>query len=151
MLKVIIQSYFVIFSIPFITFALDPKDPETICERLLGEATKNKCKEIAKKKNLDWYAAAACNELDDDQIFMSCWEKIVDAQFNPEALDFCTRRSSDSDQDRFNCILGVRNKSIGVEKLKSCEKTASFSECLQKEMSRVPASQPEIYQNLKIK
>lgn len=151
MLKIIFQSYLVIFSIPFITFALDPKNPASICERLIGDLEKNKCSEIANKKNLDWYGAAACNELNDDQIFMTCWEKIIDAHFVPEALDLCTRGTNDSDQDRLNCILGVRNKKIGSEKLKKCEKSPSFSDCLKKEIERQPASQNDFFQDLKIK
>ncbi len=146
MVKLLIQSYLIILAIPFITFAIDPKDPKTICDRLVVEKKKNSCREIAEHNALDWYAAAACNSLDDDDTFMKCWKQIIDAKFNPETLDFCTSHLDDSDSDKFNCILSVKNKSVSKDQIDSCTKetkATDYQKCIEKNSRRNPASSNE--------
>lgn len=152
MIKLFIQSYLIILAIPFITFAIDPKDPKAICDRMVGEAKKKSCLDIAKQNSLDWYAAAACNALDDDDYFMKCWKQIVGATFSPETLDFCTSRLDDSDTDKLNCIMSVRNKSITKKQIKSCSTSASsieYQKCIDDGAKRTPASSNTEFQSIK--
>lgn len=153
MVKLLVQSYLIILAIPFITYALDPKDPKTICDRLVSENAKGTCVSFATSNNLDWYAAAACNELNDDEYFLKCWKQISGGKFNPETLDFCTKHPDDSDSDRLKCILSMKNKSLSMGDLKKCSSSKNISDyqrCFNSN-PRSPASGTSEFQSLQSK
>ncbi len=151
MIKLLIQSYLVILAIPLLTYALDPKDPKSLCERIVSETAKNSCVQFAASNDLDWYAAAACNELNDDDLFLKCWKQIPGGKFNPETLDFCTRHPDDSDADRYKCIVSMKNKTFSSHDLKKCgaSKTiGDYQKCFDSTPRR-PAGRSTEFQDIK--
>ncbi len=148
-LKLIFQTYLVIFAIPFVTFALNPQEPKSFCERLLSEKDKSDCVQASQKTNMDWYAASACNSLVSDQMFMNCWGQIQNGLFNPEALDFCTKSDEDMDQERLACIVSLKNKNLSQKDLGTCLKSkdiGSFKNCADSKSQRAPASLDNVFQ-----
>lgn len=154
MIKLLVQSYLVILAIPFITYALDPKDPKSFCERLVSETAKHSCLQMSSENNLDWYAAAACNELNDDELFLKCWKQISGGKFNPETLDFCTRHPDDTDADRLKCIVSMKNKNFSFQDLKRCttsKSLADYQKCFDSSPRRPASSGTTEFQELKSK
>lgn len=148
-LKLILQTHLVIFAIPFVTFALNPQEPKSFCERLLNEKDKSTCLSTTHKTQLDWYAASACNSLVSDQMFLSCLGQVQDGLFNPEALDFCTKSEEDMDQERFACIISLKNKNLSQKDLGSCLKSkdlSGFKSCAESKSQRTPASIKNVFQ-----
>ncbi len=91
------------------SFALEAMDPASLCSRMIHETGKKECEIKAKKLKLDWYAATACNALNDDKIFMNCWQKIAGSEFNPEALGRCVENPDDQDDMILKCILTLKD------------------------------------------
>ncbi len=91
------------------SFALEAMNPVSLCSRMIHETGKKECDIQASKLKLDWYAATACNALNDDKVFLSCWKSISGAEFNPEALGRCVENPDDSDDAILDCIMSLKN------------------------------------------
>lgn len=92
-------------------FALEPMNPKAICEqRMIVTEEKNQCATKAKSLKLDWYAATACNALNDDKKFLSCWQSVSGGQFNPDALGRCVESPDDTDEVILKCIVSLKDK-----------------------------------------
>lgn len=104
----LVISFFIIFNSQS-SFALEAMNPVSLCSRMIHDSDKKKCEKDAKKLKLDWYAATACNALNDDKKFMNCWQNISGAEFNPEAISRCVENPDDKDDSIFKCIISLKN------------------------------------------
>jgi hypothetical protein len=91
------------------TFALEAMNPISLCERMINEKSLKECQSKAETLNLDWYAATACNAVDDNNNFIKCWKNISGAQFNPDSLARCVENPDDKDDSVMNCIAALKN------------------------------------------
>lgn len=87
-------------------FAVEPVNPEGVCDRFIGEADQAACLKRAKSMDLDWYAVAVCNLVDDDDAFNDCWKKIDGRSFAPRALEKCAAADLE-DEARVTCLTKV--------------------------------------------
>ena len=114
------------FMKPIPSYALEAMNPTSLCSRMIHQPEKKECEQKAGKLKLDWYAATACNALNDDKKFLNCWQNISGAEFNPDSLSRCVENPDDNDESIFKCIISLKN-------------------------IRLPASVKGIYQGLNIK
>jgi hypothetical protein len=91
------------------SFALEAMNPVSLCGRMINASEKKECEMKAKKLKLDWYAATACNAVNDNKIFMNCWQNVSGAEFNPEALGRCVENPDDNDDVIYKCIVSLKN------------------------------------------
>jgi hypothetical protein len=104
MLQLLLKTHLAFLLIPLLTLALEPSNPNALCERFLGDTEKASCVQKTSKTELDWYASSACGLQQDDKNFLSCLDEIKGAKFNPEALELCAKPTDISDTDRLTCI-----------------------------------------------
>jgi hypothetical protein len=84
--------------------AVDPVNPESLCDRFIKPTEKTACERSAKSLDLDWYAASVCNLVNDDQEFLNCWKKIDGQSYSPSDLASCAE-SDIKDTDRTLCLI----------------------------------------------
>lgn len=89
---------------PGLALALEPSEPSTVCERFIGEAETQKCKERAAQDTIDWYAGSLCNLQKEDTAFWNCWETLKGKQINPQILAQCDDTHDLTDEQRQSCI-----------------------------------------------
>jgi hypothetical protein len=94
------------------TYALEAQNPASMCERMIHAPEKQECEKDAHNLKLDWYAASACNAINDDKKFLSCWKNVAGADFNPEALGRCVENPDDQDDSIYKCILSLKNNRV---------------------------------------
>lgn len=94
-----------------VSFAIEPMDPKAMCEqRMIHADQRQECKKKASTLKLDWYVATACNALNDDKMFLACWQSVSGGEFNPEALSRCVESPDDTDEAILTCIVSLKNK-----------------------------------------
>lgn len=112
-MNLLIRSFLLIASIPFIAFALAPTNPAVLCERFIGEKDMETCKARTDKESVDWYAATVCNLQKEDAAFWKCWDSVKDQKISPQALISCGENEQLTDPQRQNCVnkalLGERS------------------------------------------
>lgn len=89
--------------VPILGHALEPKNPETLCERFIDHRQKEDCLAEMKKVQPDWYLASLCEKIFDNAQFYSCLEMSSKADFSPESLQACDN-DENNDQETLNCI-----------------------------------------------
>ena len=94
------------------SFALEAMNPSSLCTRMIHASGKKECEIKATKLKLDWYAATACNALNDDKFFMNCWQNVSGADFNPDALSRCVENPDDNDDAIYKCIISLKNNRV---------------------------------------
>ncbi len=94
------------------SFALEAMKPASLCTRMIHNLGKKECEVKATKLKLDWYAATACNALNDDKFFLTCWQNIAGADFNPDALSRCVENPDDNDDAIYKCIISLKNNRV---------------------------------------
>jgi hypothetical protein len=142
MLQLLLKTHLAFLLIPLITLALEPSNPNALCERFLGEKEKTACEQKTSKPELDWYATAACGLQQEDKNFLSCLDEIKGAKFNPEALELCAKPADISDNDRLTCIKKIKDRDYSRAQLKKCSEAGAIvavENCLYTN-SRGPAS-----------
>ncbi|PIS10794.1 MAG: hypothetical protein COT73_07360 [Bdellovibrio sp. CG10_big_fil_rev_8_21_14_0_10_47_8] len=82
--------------------ALEPQNPEGLCDRFLGEKEKTSCLAKIKKMQPDWYLASTCAKQFDDKSFYECLDLNQVTLFSPKKLEAC--EASMDDTDRIKCI-----------------------------------------------
>lgn len=92
-----------------VSFALEAMNPASLCSRMIHQPDRRECELKASKLKLDWYAATACNALNDDKKFLNCWQNISGAEFNPDSLSRCVENPDDNDESIFKCIISLKN------------------------------------------
>ena len=107
-MSIFFKSLCVLLFIPFLTMAIEPVNPHTLCERFVGEDDQKSCDARMKKDDVDWYAATVCSLMQDDTQFWNCWDKIKGASFNPDAVEKCADDSAMKDAERVACIDKAR-------------------------------------------
>lgn len=143
-MKLLLYTFFVAVGIPFFTFSLDPKNPADACERFIHESDKKTCLAKVSSPDIDWYASSFCEQLGDDKVFLSCFDSIHKAQFDPKAIELCEKMAGTEDGPKMNCLQMVKNKTIGA-----CEKKSTMAEleaCLKNSSARLPAQKKNFFQ-----
>jgi hypothetical protein len=79
-------------------------------ERMIAHEDRKQCTSLADKLKLDWYAATACQAINDNQKFLNCWKKIAGGEFNTEALGRCVENIDNSDDSILTCIVSLKDK-----------------------------------------
>lgn len=128
--------------------ALEPREPGTHCERFFSDQDRAACALKIEKQRPDWYAAAACAELEDDKNFMTCLDEIQGASFQPEALELCSQPGDGTDELRLSCYRKIKNQDYPRAQIQRCSDTGkgpAIVECLEKQ-SRLPAASKKILQ-----
>ncbi len=103
-MKILCKSLCILLFIPFLTLAIEPINPHSLCERFVGEDDQKSCDARMKNDDVDWYAATVCSLVQDDQQFWSCWDKIKGVRFNPAQLDLCADDQKLKDSERIDCL-----------------------------------------------
>jgi hypothetical protein len=143
-MKLLIYSFFVALAIPFFTFSIGPKDPKDSCDRFINEADKKQCLQKATSTNMDWYASSLCEKIDDDKIFLSCFDAIEKAQFDPRGVEACESYAAQDDSLKLRCLNLVKNKPVGD--CRHQHDIESFEKCLSSTSGRLPAAQKSFFQ-----
>lgn len=97
------------FALP--VHAVDPTNPEALCDRFLKSDDKTACVKKVKTMDLDWYAASVCDLIDDDDAMMACWKKIDGRSYSPADLAGCSDADM-SDSDRVNCLIKISRRTV---------------------------------------
>lgn len=113
------------------TNALEPQDPQTLCDRYITEAEQKICQKKVKMISPDWYLASACGHQFDDGLFYSCLEMGQKTGFAPLALEKCSSEDL-TDEARLTCV-----KSAQIDLTKSFQ---SRQPAGRKKPSRKPSS-----------
>ena len=144
-MRLLIYSFFVALAIPIFTYSLDPKNPTDSCERFISAADKKHCLEKAASPKVDWYASSLCQKIDDDKVFLSCFDAIDSAQFDPKAVEACEGFASQDDSLKLKCLELVKNRQMGD--CKSRKEFNSFENCMKSKAARLPASEKNFFQS----
>ncbi len=109
------MNWFVLFCLTFTLAlsleAIEPMDPRAMCsERMVSQEDKQQCSSLADKLKLDWYAATACQAINDNKKFLSCWMKIAGGEFNTDDLGRCVENFDNSDDSILTCIVSLKDK-----------------------------------------
>ncbi len=144
-MKLLIYSFFVALAIPFFTYSLDPKNPADSCDRFISEADKKHCVEKAASTKIDWYASSLCQKIDDDTVFLSCFDAIEKAQFDPKAVEACEGFSTQDDSLKLKCLEIVKNRPLGD--CKTYKEFNGFEHCMKAKTARLPASEKSFFQS----
>ncbi len=107
-MNMFLKSLSVLWLIPLLTLAIEPSNPNTICDRFVGDKDQQACEEKMKKDDVDWYAATVCSLTQEDSQFWSCWGKIKGARFNPVAIEVCAETKEMKDAERITCLDKAR-------------------------------------------
>ncbi len=107
-MNIFLKSLSILWLIPLLTLAIEPTNPNTICDRFVGEKDQQACEDKMKKDDVDWYAATVCSLTQEDAQFWNCWDKIKGARFNPNHLDACGENKTLNDSERITCIEKAR-------------------------------------------
>jgi len=126
MLQLLLKTHLAFLLIPLITLALEPNNPNALCERFLGDKEKASCVQKTSKTELDWYASAACGLQQEDKNFLGCLDEIKGAKFNPEALELCAKPTDISDVDRLACIKKIKDKDYSRAQIKKCSEAGDL-------------------------
>ncbi len=143
-MKLLIYSFFMALAIPIFTYSLDPKNPIDSCDRFISDSDKNHCLEKAGSPKVDWYASSLCQKIDDDKVFLSCFDAIEAAQFDPKAVEACETFASQDDSLKLKCLELVKNRPIGD--CKTRKEFKSFESCMKSKSARLPASERTFFQ-----
>lgn len=84
--------------------AIEPINPESLCERFLKPADQSACVQRAKSMDLDWYAVSICNKIDDDDAFTDCWKKINGRSYSVPQLASCADETM-TNSKRLQCLM----------------------------------------------
>ena len=144
-MRLLIYSFFVALAIPIFTYSLDPKNPTDSCERFISAADKKHCLEKAASPKVDWYASSLCQKIDDDKVFLRCFDAIDSAQFDPKAVEACEGFASQDDSLKLKCLELVKNRQMGD--CKSRKEFNSFENCMKSKAARLPASEKNFFQS----
>ena len=106
-MKLLLQSLLLIACVPFLSLALEPVHPESVCNRFIGETDIKSCETRAQKDNVDWYAVSLCNLQKEDSAFWACWDQVKDKKIKPQALKSCVGDENFSDEQRQSCLEGA--------------------------------------------
>ncbi len=85
-----------------LTWAIEPTNPLTLCERFIAPETKKDCENKIKKIAPDWYLATVCEKQFEDKDFFSCLELSEKYNFSPAKLGPCAEHMLDS--ERLGCL-----------------------------------------------
>lgn len=143
-MKLLIYSFFVALAIPIFTYSLDPKNPTESCDRLINDQDKQHCLERASSKDVDWYASSLCQKVDDDKVFLSCFDTIAKGQFDPKAVEACEGFATQDDSLKLKCLELVKNRPVGA-----CDhqkEFGAFEGCMKAKSARMPASEKSFFQ-----
>ncbi len=143
-MKLLIYSFFMALAIPIFTYSLDPKNPIDSCDRFISASDKKHCLEKAGSSKVDWYASSLCQKIDDDKVFLSCFDAIETAQFDPKAVEACEAFSTQDDSLKLKCLEVVKNKTVGD--CKTRKEFNSFETCMKTKSARLPASEKNFFQ-----
>jgi hypothetical protein len=143
-MKLLLYTFFIAVAVPFFTFSMDAKNPKDACERFLNETEKKACEEKATSKDIDWYASSLCEKIDNDKLFLSCFDSIQRAHFDPKALEHCEAISADEDGSRMKCLELVKNKVLGDCSTK--KDLTTLESCLKTTNARLPSSERKFFQ-----
>lgn len=144
-MKLLIYSFFMALAIPIFTYSLDPKNPIDSCDRFISATDKKHCLDKAGSPKVDWYASSLCQKIDDDKVFLSCFDTIEAAQFDPKAIEACEAFASQDDSLKLKCIELVKNRPIGD--CKARKEFNSFEICMKSKAARLPASEKTFFQS----
>lgn len=92
--------------------AVEPVNPESLCERFLKPAEQANCLKRAKSMDLDWYAVSICDKIEDDDTLLDCWSKINGRTYSPASLASCAGDDL-KDQDRIGCLIKTGSGASG--------------------------------------
>ncbi len=144
MFKLILKSAMVLLTIPLVSLAIDPRNPETYCDRFISETHRKVCTEKSKNPNLDWYAASVCARIQDDDVLLKCWDHVKGHEFLPDALEVCSQFENRSDEEILGCLRVIKDKGFQKKEVDSCKKQSNFAQALDclksQKSSRLPAS-----------
>ncbi len=144
-MKLLIYSFFITLAIPVFTYSLDPKNPTDSCDRFISEIDKKKCLDKAISPKMDWYASSLCQKIDNDTLFLSCFDSIERAQFDPKAVEVCEAFSADDDDLKLKCLEVVKNRSLGD--CKNRKEFINFANCMKNKAGRLPALEKSFFQS----
>ncbi|WP_413291065.1 hypothetical protein [Bdellovibrio sp. HCB337] len=85
------------------SFALEPKDPFYVCNRVNSGPLKTRCLSAISGQYVDGLAAAACDRIQSAEGTVQCMEAIVNLEFDSRAVVSC-----DSITDATNTIQCLR-------------------------------------------
>lgn len=71
------------------SFALEPKDPYYVCNRLNSAKDKTRCVSAISRQYVDNLAAAACDRIESSEYTVQCMEAIVNLEFDSRAVLSC--------------------------------------------------------------
>lgn len=113
--------------------ALEATEPTGACERFVSPVEAEACRALHQKLDLDWYAAAICARMDEDEAYLGCLKKIDGRLAAPKKLAACSD-SGLSDPERGACVesgLAPRAGSTKSDRRRPAAKTPSAHEAFQ--------------------
>lgn len=93
--------------VPSKTFALNPQNPTSLCDRFVEGPERNQCEKKMKDLSPDWYLADLCSKQFEDKSFYQCMELTKTVKVSPKKLEACDNEGF-SDQSRIDCIQGTK-------------------------------------------
>lgn len=94
---------FCLLSLSISSFALEPKNPVSLCERFIEGPDRSQCEKKMTDLKPDWYLATVCNDNFDDLLFYECLDLNKLGSFSPEKLNDCMGDQL-SDPTRNACV-----------------------------------------------
>jgi hypothetical protein len=94
---------FCLFCTCISSFALEPKNPTSLCERFIEGPDRSQCEKKMTVLKPDWYLATVCNDNFDDLLFYECLNLNKLGSFSPEKLNDCMGDQL-SDPSRNDCV-----------------------------------------------
>lgn len=103
----------IIFAIIFLcsqkNFALNPRDPLTLCDRFITVEEQKICEEKIRKIQPDWYLSGVCQHQYEDQNFYDCLILSRQKSFHISKLHQC-EDSDLNDEERMECLNKIALK-----------------------------------------
>lgn len=92
--------------------ALEIVDPGSLCERFEKKEDLKNCQQLVDTKRPDTYVASACQNLDDNKLFLQCLDFASRVEVDPKQLETCAKEEL-TDQERWSCLQKTAKLAVG--------------------------------------
>ena len=97
----------VTFILGNLSWALEPQNPVTLCDRFVTEIDKASCEKQLTQLAPDWYLASLCGKFSEDAGFYRCMGLSKSMEISPKKLEACDQAEA-TDEGRLSCIQSAK-------------------------------------------
>ena len=113
MLSLTWKTLLVLFTIPFLGIAIEPVQPNSLCDRFITNEEQKQCAVKLSRDEFDSYASMVCGKMTSDSSFWLCFDEAKNSRFSLENLEKCNGERELTDESRLHCLKNAKLGSTG--------------------------------------